>query len=55
MGYVVEKPQRGCAGNLPLERGSLAMVWSHGIVDPEVNRPEPEGTPTGPGGPPPEV
>lgn len=38
MGYVVAKPQRGCAGNLPLERGSLAMVWSHGIVDPEVNR-----------------
>ena len=41
MGCVVGKPQRGCAGNLPLERGSLAMVWSHGIVDPEVNRPEP--------------
>jgi len=29
------KPQQGCAGNLPVERGSLAMVWSHGIVDPE--------------------
>jgi len=33
----------------------LAMVWSHGIVDPEVNRPEAWGTPTGPEGPPPEV